>query len=74
MIEDLSFFALLAPTLIYGFILALHTLLPARCIIGYVVDPKTQQPQVYRLNGLLVLIIVLGCFLLAATAVWTDPA
>ena len=74
MIEELSFFALLAPTLIYGFILVLHTLLPARRIPGYVVDPKTQQPQVYRLNGLLVLIIVLGCFLLAATAGWTDPA
>ena len=42
MIEDLSFFALLAPTLIYGFILVLHALLPARRITGYVVDPKTE--------------------------------
>jgi protein-S-isoprenylcysteine O-methyltransferase Ste14 len=74
MIESLSPFALLAPAFIYGFILVLHAFLPARRITGYVVDPLTRQPQVYRLNGLLVLIVVLGCYLLAASAGWTDPA
>ncbi len=74
MTEGISLFGLLMPAIIYGLILALHLLLPARRISGYVIDPLTALPQVYRLNGLLVLIIVLGGFLLAAAVGWIDPA
>jgi hypothetical protein len=41
-----------APWLIYGLILILHLLLPARTIAGYVRDARTAAPLSYRLNGL----------------------
>lgn len=66
--------ALLAPALVYAVILLLHVFLPARQVTGYVTDPLTQEPYSYRLNGLLVLIVVLGCFLMATAVGWADPA
>lgn len=74
MTNGISFLGLLMPAVIYGSILTLHVFLPARRIPGYVIDPQTRQPQVYRLNGLLVLSIMLGCFALATAVGWTDLA
>ncbi len=44
-----------APFVIYAGIFALHLLLPARRVAGYVRDPVSQEPLRYRLNGLPVL-------------------
>jgi delta14-sterol reductase len=55
----LGFFA---PWLVYALILALHLLLPARKVAGYVRDRDTGKPLRYRLNGPLVL--------LAAVILW----
>ena len=49
-----------APWIIYALILVLHLVLPARSIVGYVRDEKTSEPLQYRLNGLLVLITMIG--------------
>ncbi|MFV8749481.1 DUF1295 domain-containing protein [Nannocystaceae bacterium ST9] len=46
----------LAPFFIYAGIFALHVVLPARQVAGYVRDPATGQPLRYRLNGLPVLV------------------
>ena len=45
-----------APWIIYAVILALHLVLPARKVDGYVNDPATGRPLRYRLNGPLVLV------------------
>ncbi len=47
-----------APWIVYALILALHLVLPARRITGYVRGPDG-RPLRYRLNGLLVLAVVL---------------
>jgi delta14-sterol reductase len=47
-----------APWIIYAVILGLHLVLPARKVEGYVNDPATGRPLRYRLNGLLVLIVL----------------
>jgi protein-S-isoprenylcysteine O-methyltransferase Ste14 len=47
--------ALFGPLVVYGAVLALHLLLPARWVDGYVFDPATGRPLRYRLNGLRVL-------------------
>lgn len=44
-----------APWIIYTLILALHLVIPARKVAGYVADPATGKPLQYRLNGPLVL-------------------
>jgi len=44
-----------APWVIYALILGLHLALPARKIVGYVRDDITDKPLKYRLNGPLVL-------------------
>ena len=44
-----------APWIISALILALHLVLPARKVVGYVHDPLTDKPLEYRLNGPLVL-------------------
>ncbi len=46
----------LAPFVIYGSILALHTMLPARHVEGYVRDAEGVALR-YRLNGMLVLLV-----------------
>jgi len=50
----------LIPLAVYSVILALHLALPARRVVGYVKDEHTGEPLGYRLNGLLVLGVVLG--------------
>jgi protein-S-isoprenylcysteine O-methyltransferase Ste14 len=48
---------LLAPVIIYAYILVLHLVLPARKVTGYVSDEVTGEKLTYRLNGLPVLIV-----------------
>jgi protein-S-isoprenylcysteine O-methyltransferase Ste14 len=50
----------LAPGVIYAGVLALHLLLPARRVEGYVRDERRSEPLRYRLNGLLVLLVTLA--------------
>ncbi len=47
-----------APWIIYAVMLGLHLLLPARTVDGYVRDEKTGALLRYRLNGLLVLVVL----------------
>jgi protein-S-isoprenylcysteine O-methyltransferase Ste14 len=47
-----------APWIIYVLMLALHLLLPARKVVGYVRDDRTGAPLRYRINGLLVLVVL----------------
>jgi Ergosterol biosynthesis ERG4/ERG24 family len=51
---------LLAPLVIYSYVLVLHLVLPARKVIGYVSDEHTGEKLTYRLNGLLVLIVTVA--------------
>lgn len=50
---------------IYALILALHLVMPARRVDGYVVDPATGRPLRYRLNGLRVMIASVLLYVLA---------
>lgn len=47
-----------APWIIYAVMLALHLVLPARKVVGYVRDDRTGRLLEYRLNGLLVLVVL----------------
>ena len=60
----------LAPIIICAGLLALHILLPARRVTGYVTDPATGRPYEYRLNGLLVLAAAFGGGLAAGATGW----
>ncbi len=51
-----------APWIIYAVMLGLHLLLPARKVTGYVRDPVTGEPLSYRLNGLLVLVVLVAAW------------
>ncbi len=53
-----------APWIVYAAILLLHLVLPARKVEGYVRDPGTDRPLRYRLNGPLVLAVVVGLWTL----------
>lgn len=60
-----------APWVIYAVMLALHLLLPARKVVGYVSNPATGEPLRYRLNGLSVLLAVVVLWVVtAATGVF----
>ena len=50
----------IAPIVVYALLLALHMILPARRVAGYVTDPATGRPYAYRLNGPLVLAAAVG--------------
>jgi len=52
---------LLAPLVVYALVLALHVVLPARVVDGYVRGPEG-RPLRYRLNGLAVYAAVLGLY------------
>ena len=54
-----------APWLIYLLILALHIVLPAHKVTGYVRDPNNGKPLKYRLNGPSVLAVVVVLWVLA---------
>lgn len=62
--------AFFAPLVIYAVILALHILLPARTVDGYVVDTATGKPFRYRLNGLRTFFVVVGLFASLCTLGW----
>ena len=61
---------LFAPALIYAAILALHLLLPARVVDGYVRNAETGEPLRYRLNGLSVLFIAVLAWVLVGWLGW----
>ena len=63
MIDKLS--GVLSPFLIYGLILGLHLILPARRVEGYVRDALTAEKLRYRLNGPLVLATLVLLWVLA---------
>lgn len=60
----------LAPFVIYAALLALHLLLPARQVDGYVRDPETGAPLRYRLNGLVVLFVAVFIWVLVGWLEW----
>ncbi|MBC8070383.1 MAG: ergosterol biosynthesis protein [Deltaproteobacteria bacterium] len=62
-IDAIGFFA---PWLIYAAVLVLHLLLPAQRVRGYVCD-AAGVPLAYRLNGLPVLLVVLGLWWFAGS-------
>ncbi len=47
------------PLGVFVLVFLLQIILPARKVPGYVVDPDTGQPRQYRLNGLLVFLVLL---------------
>ena len=47
------------PLIVFAAFAVLQIILPARRVPGYVIDEATGQPRNYRLNGLLVFVIVL---------------
>jgi delta14-sterol reductase len=55
----------LAPFIVAGIVLALHILVPARWVDGYVRDEHTGKPLRYRLNGLRVFAAVVVLFAVA---------
>jgi delta14-sterol reductase len=59
---------ILWPLVVYGLVLALHLLLPARDVPGYVLDPATGVPLRYRLNGPLVLVVTVAAWMAACHA------
>ena len=56
----------LLPLFVYALVLALHLVVPARHVDGYVRAPATGRPLRYRLNGLAVAAITVGLYVLAA--------
>lgn len=58
------------PWIIYAGITALHLVLPARQVQGYVRHPDTGAPLQYRLNGRLVLLISIGLWALLGYVGW----
>lgn len=56
---------LFAPLAIYGLILGLHLVVPAREVVGYARDSTTGEPLRYRLNGLWVTALTIGIWALA---------
>jgi hypothetical protein len=51
---------LLAPLVIYAYILVLHLVVPARKVIGYVEHDVTGEKLTYRLNGLIVMLLTVA--------------
>jgi protein-S-isoprenylcysteine O-methyltransferase Ste14 len=54
-----------APWIAYALMLLLHAALPARTVDGYVRDARTGRPLRYRLNGPLVLAVMVGLWAIA---------
>ena len=59
-------FGFLLPLFVYALVLALHLVVPARRVDGYVRDAATGRPLRYRLNGLAVAAITVALYVLAA--------
>lgn len=58
------------PWIIYAVITALHDVLPARRVTGYVRDAETGEKLRYRLNGLLVLFTTVALWFLLGYNAW----
>ena len=56
----MSALGFLAPLVIYAVITALHVVVPAREVDGYVINPATEKPYRYRLNGLIVYVLTVA--------------
>jgi protein-S-isoprenylcysteine O-methyltransferase Ste14 len=67
---SLGLAGLLAPLAVYAIITVLHLVVPARHVDGYVIDPRTQKPYRYRLNGLVVYVLTIGLWALACSRGW----
>jgi protein-S-isoprenylcysteine O-methyltransferase Ste14 len=63
-------FAFLWPAAIYAVVLALHLVIPARWVDGYVVSATTGKPLRYRLNGLRVFAVSIGTYAALGAAGW----
>ena len=61
------FVGLIAPAFIYLLLLLLHLSLPAKCVGGYVKNPRTDEPYRYRINGLWVTLTALALWALVGT-------
>jgi delta14-sterol reductase len=48
----IDFYGFVTPWVVYAVVLALHLVVPAQQVDGYVADPTTGKPLRYRLNGL----------------------
>lgn len=59
-----------APFVIYTALVALHLVLPARSVEGYVRDETTGGPRRYRLNGLTVLFVAVFAWVLVGWLGW----
>jgi delta14-sterol reductase len=57
----------LAPALVFAFVFLLHVIVPARTVAGYAINPATQAPYRYRLNGLIVFVLTIGLWALACS-------
>ena len=62
MIDPIGF---ATPWVIYAVVLALHLLLPAQRVSGYVVDARTGEPLRYRLNALPVALVTIALWFTA---------
>lgn len=60
----MSLAGFVAPLFVYAVITLLHAAIPARWVDGYVIDPNTQRPYRYRLNGLAVYVAVVALWAL----------
>jgi len=63
----MSLAGLLAPFVVYAIITLLHLVIPARWVDGYVIDPRTQKPFRYRLNGLRVYLTTIALWALVCS-------
>ncbi|MCW3125637.1 MAG: ergosterol biosynthesis protein [Bacteroidetes bacterium] len=52
----------LAPVFIYAFIFVLNAIVPGRWVVGYASKPNSTEKLKYRLNGLIILFLVVGCW------------
>jgi Ergosterol biosynthesis ERG4/ERG24 family len=57
--EESRVLGLLYVLVIYAVVFALHLAVPGQWVDGYVIDPKTNKPLRYRLNGLRVFLLSL---------------
>ena len=62
--------AIFGPLVVYGGVLGLHLVLPARWTDGYVRNPATGRPLRYRLNGLRVLGATLVIYAIVCMMGW----
>ena len=65
-----ALFGFLTPWAIFGVLLVLHLVVPARHVVGYVTDEKTGEPLRYRLNGLPILFLAVTGWVVLGRLEW----